>query len=241
MSWPWARRKTATPQSTEEPGRERSSVNAESRSRPLLHRCTSMHIDAAALAPPEFRPAHEHARLLVEWLRGDGGRVGWIRWHELARCHQEMCLELQLEPTSWIAVARALGWILPQPKRYTGSPRERIWFVGAAQPSPATLDVDAPADPPVLPRSRLSCNRSIQFPKSHKISRIPGAHGEIEPLHDVQGRGLSLDRSRLAATLGNASAGFAGEDQKGPGDHLEYPSRSRQAGGDRQIGRRAPR
>jgi hypothetical protein len=118
-----------------------------------------MHIDAAALAPLEFRPAHEHAQLLVEWLRGNGGRVGWIRWHELARCHQEMCLELRLEPTSWIAVARALGRILPQPKRYAGSPRKRIWFIGAAQSPLAPLDVDAPADPTPVPIEHRSTRR----------------------------------------------------------------------------------
>ena len=121
-----------------------------------------MHIDAAALAPLEFQSSHEHARLLIEWLRGKGGRVGWIRWHELARCHEEMCLELQLEPISWIAVARALGRILPQPKRYTGSPRERIWFVGAAQPPLAPLDVDAPADPPVPIEHRSTRRRGFE-------------------------------------------------------------------------------
>ena len=93
-----------------------------------------MRIDAATVTPLEFRPSHEHAQLLVEWLQGEGGRVGWIRWHELARCHAEMCLDLQLEPIGWIAVARALGRILPQPKKYTGIPRERIWFIPAAQP-----------------------------------------------------------------------------------------------------------
>lgn len=79
-----------------------------------------------------YRPTTEHAAELLSWMQGPGGRVGFMAWFELHAAYGDMSRELGLEPASWTAVARELRRLVPQPKRYVGKERVRMWDIPAA-------------------------------------------------------------------------------------------------------------
>ena len=80
-----------------------------------------------------YRPASEHAAELLSWLQGPGGRVGYMTWLELHAAYGDMSRELGLEPMNWTAVARELRRLIPQPKRYVGPNRVRMWQIPSAK------------------------------------------------------------------------------------------------------------
>ena len=61
----------------------------------------------------------EHARELLVWLQGPGGRTGSISARDLATVHEEMCAANDVEPIRWTAVGRELRRLLDdRPRRY---------------------------------------------------------------------------------------------------------------------------
>lgn len=78
--------------------------------------------------------AEAHARELLTWLQGPGGRTGSISARDLAAAHAEMCEALEIEPLGWVAVGRELRRLLSEPKRYVdnGGRRTRTYRVPPA-------------------------------------------------------------------------------------------------------------
>lgn len=85
--------------------------------------------DHAGALPPISRllalDADQHARELLAWLQGPGGRTGSLSARDLAAAHRDMCEALDIEPMGWVAVGRELRRLLGEPKRYVDRGRRR--------------------------------------------------------------------------------------------------------------------
>jgi hypothetical protein len=66
----------------------------------------------------QAKPPADHARALLTWLQGPGGRSGTIRATELADMHSDLCSELDWELAGWVAVGRELRRLIGTPKEY---------------------------------------------------------------------------------------------------------------------------
>lgn len=72
-----------------------------------------------AVSTIEAHSAAVHARRLLAWLQGPGGRTGTIPAAELAAIHVEMCATLDWEQRGWVAVGRELRRLTGTGKEYT--------------------------------------------------------------------------------------------------------------------------
>ena len=98
---------------------------------PTLNRCASV----ASGPRPTYSPASEHAIEFLRWLQGPGGLTGWVSAEELTLCYEDMVREQGLQPHGWCAIGRELRRLVPQPKRYVGRVRTRMWHIPAPSPS----------------------------------------------------------------------------------------------------------
>jgi hypothetical protein len=104
----------------------------------------SRHVDAVSQfeprAPePQWTPAAEHAAMFLARMQAPDGRTGYISHRELADAYLRAASEHGLQPHSWTAIARELRRLIPQPKRYVGSKRIRMWHIPPATPTLATV------------------------------------------------------------------------------------------------------
>jgi hypothetical protein len=77
--------------------------------------------------------------MFLTWMQGPGGRTGFIPHSELAIAYLDAAIEHGLEPHSWTAIGRELRRLIPQPKRYVGPLRTRMWHIPSATPALATI------------------------------------------------------------------------------------------------------
>ena len=85
--------------------------------RPL--RLEAIATDAIRRAPTlQAVPPADHARALLTWLQGPGGRSGTILASELSDMHRDFCAELDWELASWVAVGRELRRLIGTTKEY---------------------------------------------------------------------------------------------------------------------------
>ncbi|MBS0244626.1 MAG: hypothetical protein JSS20_20840 [Proteobacteria bacterium] len=88
---------------------------------------------------PRWAPPREHAELLLEWLQGPDGRLGWITGDEMVRIYADAIREAGIAAQPWICVSRELRKLLGQKKTMTnGVVRRRVWLVPPRRPSLAT-------------------------------------------------------------------------------------------------------
>lgn len=81
---------------------------------------------SASIPTTQARPPRDHARALLDWLQGPGGRTGSILASELEAIHIEVCCELDWEPIGWIAVGRELRRLIGGRKEYARSEGRRL-------------------------------------------------------------------------------------------------------------------
>jgi hypothetical protein len=90
-------------------------------------------------------PPQDHARHLLAWAQGPGGFADeWALHTDLEEMYAAMCIEMSLQPYSWIAVARPLGRLIGQKRRETTPPirgkRKRVYFIPRQTPELAARD-----------------------------------------------------------------------------------------------------
>jgi hypothetical protein len=87
-----------------------------------------------------YAPAANHARMFLEWMQSAGGGTGYFPYEELEVAYNDAVIEHGLYPHPWAAVAGELRKLAPQPKRYVGKSRTRMWFIPPAAPELAAID-----------------------------------------------------------------------------------------------------
>ncbi len=74
----------------------------------------------------QARQPADHARALLAWLQGPGGRSGTIFASELLEIHRDLCSELDWELVGWGAVGRELRRLIGTPKEYARFDGRRV-------------------------------------------------------------------------------------------------------------------
>lgn len=95
-----------------------------------------------AIASAAWHSPDEHAKAMLQWMQGPGGRTGEVAARELMNAYVDMCVELFWEPLPWIPVAKAFRKLIGDPRRRLASRNSRRIVVYRIPPSPCPSSIE---------------------------------------------------------------------------------------------------